>query len=111
MSTTSEEIPQLLKNLRLHKMAATLEAELAAARKSSPSYSDFLARLLRAEWLDQQERKLQARIKRADFPEIWPRESFPSTNTPGVPRRKSKGWANRASTPTRWNSTLPALAG
>ena len=48
MSTTSEEIPQLLKNLRLHKMAATLESELAAARKSSPSYSDFLARLLRA---------------------------------------------------------------
>ena len=47
MSTTSEEIPQLLKNLRLHKMAATLESELAAARKSSPSYSDFLARLLR----------------------------------------------------------------
>src|SRR6516225_2452506 len=64
MSTTSEEIPQLLQNLRLYKMAATVESELAAARKSSPSYSDFLARLLRAEWLDQQQRKLQARIQR-----------------------------------------------
>ena len=71
MSTTSEEIPQLLKNLRLHKMAAILETELAAARKGSPSYSDFLVRLLQAEWLNQQERKLQARIKRANFPEIW----------------------------------------
>jgi len=88
MSSTSEEIPQLLQNLRLYKMAATLESELAAARKSSPSYTDFLARLLRAEWLDQQERKLQARIKRADFPEIWTLESFPFTQQPGVSRRQ-----------------------
>jgi len=51
MSTTSEEIPQLLKNLRLYKMAAVIEAELAAARKSAPSYSDFLVRLLQTEWL------------------------------------------------------------
>ena len=88
MSSTSEEIPQLLQNLRLYKMAATVESELAAARKSSPSYSDFLARLLRAEWLDQQERKLQARIKRADFPEIWTLESFPFKQQPGVSRRQ-----------------------
>jgi DNA replication protein DnaC len=88
MSTTSEEIPQLLQNLRLYKMASTIESELAAARKSSPSYSDFLARLLRAEWLDQQERKLQARIKRAAFPEIWTLESFPFKNQPGVSRRQ-----------------------
>jgi DNA replication protein DnaC len=88
MSTTSEEIPQLLQNLRLYKMAATVESELAAARKSSPSYSDFLARLLRAEWLDQQQRKLQARIQRADFPEIWTLESFPFKQQPGVSRRQ-----------------------
>jgi DNA replication protein DnaC len=88
MSTTNEEIPQLLKNLRLRKMAAILETELAAARKSSPSYSDFLVRLLQAEWLNQQERKLQARIQRANFPEIWTLESFPFKNQPGVSRRQ-----------------------
>jgi DNA replication protein DnaC len=88
MSTPSEEIPQLLKNLRLHKMAAILETELAAARKSSPSYSDFLVRLLQAEWLNQQERKLQARIQRANFPEIWTLESFPFKHQPGVSRRQ-----------------------
>jgi len=65
-----------------------LETELAAARKNSPSYSDFLIRLLHAEWLNQQERKLQARIKRADFPEIWTLESFPFKNQPGVSRRQ-----------------------
>jgi DNA replication protein DnaC len=88
MTATTEEIPQLLKNLRLRKMAATLEAELQAARMSAPSYSDFLARLLRAEWLDQQERKLQARIKRARLPESWTLESFPFKNQPGVSRRQ-----------------------
>jgi len=88
MTATTEEIPQLLKNLRLRKMAATLEGELQAARKSAPSYSEFLARLLRAEWLDQQERKIQARIKRARLPESWTLESFPFKNQPGVSRRQ-----------------------
>lgn len=88
MTTTNEEIPQLLKNLRLRKMATTLESELQAARKSSPSYSDFLVRLLRAEWLDQQERKVQARIKRARLPELWTLESFPFKSQPGISRRQ-----------------------
>jgi len=44
----SEELPQLLQNLHLRKMAQIITAELAAASKSSPSYTDFLARLLRA---------------------------------------------------------------
>jgi DNA replication protein DnaC len=88
MTTTGEEIPQLLQNLRLYKMAATLESELAAARKSSPSYSEFLARLLHTEWLDQRERKLNARIKRADLPEDWTLESFPFKRQPGVSRRQ-----------------------
>ncbi len=65
----NEEIPQLLKNLRLRKIAEMVEGELVAARKASPSYSELLARLLRAEWLDQQERRLRARVKAASLPE------------------------------------------
>jgi hypothetical protein len=42
-----EEIPQLLKNLRLRKMAEIVDAELTAAGKASPSYSELLARPLR----------------------------------------------------------------
>jgi DNA replication protein DnaC len=84
----TEEIQQLLKNLRLRKMAEMVEGELTAARKDSPSYSDVLARLLRAEWLDQQERKLQSRIKRAHLPEQWTLESFPFKKQPGVSRRQ-----------------------
>jgi DNA replication protein DnaC len=84
----TEDIQQLLKNLRLHKMAETVESELAAACKTSPSYTDLLARLFRAEWLDQQERKLQSRIKRARLPEQWTLESFPFKRQPGVSRRQ-----------------------
>jgi hypothetical protein len=84
----TEEIQQLLKNLRLRKMAEIMEGELAAARKTSPSYTDLLARLLRAEWLDQQERRLQSRIKHANLPEQWTLESFPFKQQPGVSRRQ-----------------------
>lgn len=84
----SEEITQLLHNLRLRKMAEIVESELAAARKNSPSYTELLARLLQAEWLDQQERKVQSRIKNARIPELWSLESFPFKHQPGVSRRQ-----------------------
>lgn len=84
----SEDIKQLLKNLRLRKMAEIIDAELEAARKNSPSYTDFLARLLRAEWLDQQQRRVQSRIMQARMPDLWTLESFPFKNQPGVLRRQ-----------------------
>lgn len=84
----NEEIPQLLNNLRLRKMAEIVEGELATAGKASPSYSELLARLLRAEWLDQQERRLQARIRAAHLPEAWTLESFPFKQQTGVSRRQ-----------------------
>lgn len=84
----NEEIPQLLKNLRLRKMAEIVDAELTAAGKTSSSYSQLLARLLRAEWLDQQERRLRARIQAAHLPEAWTLESFPFKRQPGVSRRQ-----------------------
>ena len=84
----TEELQQLLKNLRLGKMAELIEAELDSAGKTSPSYSEFLARLLRAQWFDQQERKVQARIKLARVPELWTLESFPFKRQPAVSRRQ-----------------------
>lgn len=84
----TEELQQLLKNLRLGKMAELIEGELHTAGKTSPSYSEFLARLLRAQWFAQQERKLQSRIKLARVPELWTLESFPFKQQPGVSRRQ-----------------------
>ena len=84
----SEDIKQLLKNLRLRKMAEIIDAELEGTRKNSPSYTEFLARLLRAEWLDQQQRRVQSRIKQASIPDLWTLESFPFKSQPGVSRRQ-----------------------
>jgi DNA replication protein DnaC len=82
----SDDIKQLLKNLRLRKMAEIIDSELEGARKHPPSYTDLIARLLRAEWLDQQQRRLQSRIKQSRIPELWTLESFPFKKQPGVSR-------------------------
>ena len=47
VTTMSEEIQQLIKNLRQRKKAEMVEGELAALRETSPSYTDLLARLRR----------------------------------------------------------------
>src|SRR5437879_13781682 len=84
----TEETQQLLENLRLKKMATILDQELENAKKNSPSYSEFLVRLLQAQWHEQQEKCLQYRIQQARLPEQWTLESFPFKKQPGVSRRQ-----------------------
>ena len=45
-----EELEQLLKNLKLKRIPSVYEEQLRAAEKADVSYSEFLARLLRAQW-------------------------------------------------------------
>src|SRR5947209_4478096 len=47
--TMSEELGQLLKNLKLRRMLEIYEEQLRAAEKQDVSYSEFLTRLLRAQ--------------------------------------------------------------
>jgi DNA replication protein DnaC len=89
----TEEIEQLLKNLRLKKIADILDQELGHAEKKGLSYSDFLARLLRAQWHHRQDKALESRIRRAKLPEQWTLESFPFKQQPGVSRRQINGFA------------------
>ena len=58
METTMREEVQQLFNLRQRKKAEMVEGELAAPRETSPSYTDLLARLLRAERLDKKGKKI-----------------------------------------------------
>jgi len=44
----TEELEQLLKNLKLKRMAAIYDEQLRAAEKEQVSYSEFLTRLMRA---------------------------------------------------------------
>lgn len=80
----TEELEQLLHNLQLPHTREILEQELQRAEKNGPSYTDFLAGLLRQEYHHQQDRFLEYRIKRARLPERWSLESFPWKRQPGV---------------------------
>lgn len=80
----NDDLEQLLKNLRLKRMREIVDRELERAVQKKPSYSDFLSRLLREEYLHKQERSMHYRIKQADLPENWTLETFPFQEQTGV---------------------------
>jgi DNA replication protein DnaC len=91
--TMKDDLEQLLRNLRLRKIAEILDAELAKAEKEDLAYTALLGRLLRAEWHHRQESALAWRIKNARLPEEWTIESFPFKKQPGVNQRQIRGFA------------------
>jgi DNA replication protein DnaC len=91
--TMTDEIAQLLQCLRLSKIAEILDEELAHAEKEGLAYQEVIARLLRAQWHQQQENALSYRIKRAGMPEQWTLESFPYKRQPGVSQKQIRGFA------------------
>jgi len=82
-----DNLEQLLKNLKLSRIAEILERELQRATKTGCAYEEFFARLLRHEYQGRQEQSLEARIKRARLPERWSLETFPFKRQPGLPQR------------------------
>jgi DNA replication protein DnaC len=80
----NDDLEQLLKSLGLKRMQQILDRELERATEDKPSYSDFLARLLREEYLAKQQRSMQYRIDKAGLPEPWTLESFPFGQQKGV---------------------------
>jgi len=89
----TEELEQLMKNLRLKRMIEIYAEQLRAAEKENIPYEEFLLRLLRPEWHSRQQQSLEARIKRARLPELWTLETFPFTKQPGVNRRQIRTFA------------------
>jgi len=89
----TEELEQLMKNLHLKRMLEIYAEQLKAAEKEDVSYSEFLVRLLRAEWHSRQEQALKARIQRAHLPEDWTLETFPYNKQPGVNRKQIRTFA------------------
>jgi DNA replication protein DnaC len=81
-----DDLDQLLKNLKLARLREIIRRELAHAEKQSPSYSDFLTRLLREEYQCQQTRFMEYRIRRAQIPERWSLDTYPWDLQPGVHR-------------------------
>ena len=89
----TEELEQLLKNLKLRRMLTVYDEQLKAAEKANPSYSEFIAGLLRAQWHERQESALEWRIRNASLPERLSLETFPYTRQPGVNRKQIRAFA------------------
>src|SRR3989441_10453923 len=89
----TEELEQLLKNLKLRRILEIYEEQLRAADKDDLSYSDFLTRLVRAQWQARQEGALGGRIRRANLPERWALETVPFARPPGGNRKQIRGFA------------------
>jgi DNA replication protein DnaC len=89
----TDELEQLLKNLKLGRLRTVYDEQLRAAEKQDLSYSEFIAGLLRAQWHDRQESALEWRIRRANLPERWSLETFPYTRQPGVNRKQIRAFA------------------
>jgi DNA replication protein DnaC len=89
----TEELEQLLKNLKLRRMLEIYDEQLRAAEKDDISYSEFVTRLVRAQFQARQEGALEWRIRRANLPERWSLETFPFARQPGVNRKQIRGFA------------------
>jgi DNA replication protein DnaC len=89
----NEDLQQLLSNLKLKTIAARFDEMLTAAEANGTPTPKLFAQLLRAEWHAQQEQVLDARTKRAHFPEAWTLESFPFKLQKGVKERQIRTFA------------------
>src|SRR5438270_4590439 len=89
----TEELERLLKNLMLLRILEIYAEQLRAADKEDISYSDFLTRLVRAQWQARQEGALEWRIGRANLPERWTLETFPFARQPGVNRKQIRAFS------------------
>lgn len=83
----NDDLDQLLANLKLYRMREIVDRELKkTTSKKPPSYSEFLATLLREEYLAKRERGIISRIRQAKLPEEWTLESFPFDKQPSIPQ-------------------------
>src|SRR5260370_2527329 len=91
--TMTEELEQLLKNLKLRRILEIYDEQLRAADKDDISYSDFVTRLVRAQLQAQQGGALEWRIRRGHLPERWTLVTFPFARPPRVDRKQIRGFA------------------
>lgn len=89
----TEELEQLLKNLKLRRTLEIFDEQVRAAEKDDIAYSDFLLRLMRAQYRAKQEAALEWRIRRANLPERLTLETFPFARQPGVSRKQIRAFA------------------
>jgi len=80
----TDDLDQLLRNLRLKRIREVLDRELARATKLQSSYVELLSRLFREEYLYRQEQSVAYRIQKAKLPERWTLATFPFDQQPSI---------------------------
>src|SRR3989441_2298397 len=93
MMKINEELEQLLKNLKLRRILDIYNEQLPAAEKDDVSYTEFVTRLMRAQWHARQEHALEWRILNAKLPERWSLDTFPFARQPSVNRKQIRTFA------------------
>ncbi len=93
MMKINEELEQLLKNLKLRRILDIYDEQLRAAEKEDTSYTEFVTRLMRAQWHARQEHALEWRIRNAKLPERWSLDTFPFARQPGINRKQIRTFA------------------
>lgn len=76
MSTITENIKDMLKTVKMHHTAETLDKILSTSLEKSYSYEQFLENLLSQEIKVKDQRKLETRLKQAMFPEYKTLDEF-----------------------------------
>jgi DNA replication protein DnaC len=89
----NEELEQLLKNLKLRRILDIYDEQCRTAEKEDVSYTEFVTRLMRAQWHARQEHALEWRIRNAKLPERWSLDTFPFARQPGVNRKQIRSFA------------------
>jgi hypothetical protein len=79
----TEELEQLLKNLKLRQILNIYDEQLRAAESAQTSYTEFVAGLFRAQWHERQESALEWRIRPANLPERWVAGDLPLGSAAG----------------------------
>ena len=84
----SDEIIELLKQLKLHGMAKVFRRLLAKAEREGLGHQDLVLQLLTEELQHQRERSVLARLKQAKIPWDWTLSTFPFERQPTVDRTR-----------------------
>ena len=79
-----DKLRALIAQLRLHGVAAALDAEIERAEHEAIAAPELLYRLLSQEAAFRQERSLAYRLRQAHLPWRWSLETFPFDRQPGV---------------------------
>lgn len=76
LSTTVENVKEMLNTIKMHNTAAALEGLLASATGKALSYEKFLETLLKQEIKSREEKRLEQRMKQASFPQYQTLDEF-----------------------------------